>query len=56
MEGWTLDDVEKANAYEELPENARLYVEKIEELMGVPADIVSVGPKRDQTFMRKELL
>lgn len=56
MDGWKLEDVEKAETYEELPENAKKYVEKIEELTGVPADIVSVGPKRSQTFMRKELL
>lgn len=56
MDGWKLEDIEKASTYEELPENAKKYVKKIEELIGVPADIVSVGPKRSQTFMRKELL
>jgi adenylosuccinate synthase len=55
MPGWHLDDVEKAVAYKDLPENARAYVQKIEELLGLPADIVSVGPKRDQTFMRKDI-
>lgn len=56
MDGWKLEDIEKAETYEQLPENAKKYVEKIEELTKVPADIVSVGPKRSQTFMRKELL
>jgi adenylosuccinate synthase len=55
MKGWTMEEVLKAKTYEELPENARLYVEKMEELSGVPADIVSVGPKRSETFIRKEL-
>ncbi|MBN2286274.1 MAG: adenylosuccinate synthase [Tissierellales bacterium] len=55
MPGWHLDDVEKAVTYKDLPENARAYVQKIEELLGLPADIVSVGPKRDQTFMRKDI-
>ena len=55
MPGWQLEDVLKAENYEELPENAKAYVEKIESLLGVPADIVSVGPKRSETFMRKEL-
>ena len=45
MDGWTMEDVLKAKTYEELPENARLYVEKMEELSGIPADIVSVGPR-----------
>lgn len=56
MDGWKLEDVEKAQSYEELPENAKKYVAKIEELTGVGCDIVSVGPKRNQTFMRKEML
>ncbi len=55
MDGWRLDDVVKAKTYNQLPKNAKIYVEKIEELLGLPADIVSVGPKRSETFTRKEL-
>jgi len=36
--------------YEELPENARKYVERIAEVTGVPLGIVSVGPNRSQTI------
>ena len=36
--------------YEELPENARKYVERIAEVTGVPLGIVSVGPNRNQTI------
>ena len=35
-----------------LPENAKRYVERIEELTGVPIKIVAVGPRRDQTIIR----
>ena len=52
MDGWSLEEVEKAEKYEELPENSKKYVEKIEELTNLKADIVSVGPKRSETFIR----
>lgn len=48
-------DITKAKSYEELPENARRYVEKIESFIGVPVKIVSVGPRRDQTIMRGKI-
>ena len=41
--------------YEELPENAKKYVAKIEELVGVSVDMVSVGPNRAQTIVRKNI-
>ena len=37
----------------ELPENARKYIEKIEQTVGVPIDIVSTGPDRVETIMLK---
>jgi adenylosuccinate synthase len=36
-----------------LPGNARCYLEKIEELAGLPIDIVSTGPDRSQTIVRR---
>jgi adenylosuccinate synthase len=38
--------------FEELPPEAAQFVERIEELVGVPADIVGVGPARTQTISR----
>lgn len=55
MPGWSLKQIKKASVYEELPENAKKYIEKIEELTGINCDIVSVGPARKQTFLRKEM-
>lgn len=52
--GWKTD-ISAAKTYEELPVNAQKYIERIEVLTGVPVSIVSVGPRRDQTIVRKEL-
>ncbi|MCS0210203.1 adenylosuccinate synthetase, partial [Vibrio alginolyticus] len=38
--------------FEELPVAAQKYVLRIEELMGVPVKMVSVGPGREQMIMR----
>ena len=38
--------------YEDLPENAKKYIEKVEDLIGAPIGIISVGPDREQTIFR----
>ena len=38
------------NAYEDLPANAKAYVDRIQELIGVGFDIISTGPHRDETI------
>ena len=49
MPGWktALDAV---TSPEGLPENARKYLARMAELIGAEIDIISVGPRRDQTF------
>ena len=37
--------------WEDLPEQARNYLDRLCELLGVPLDLVSVGPHRDQTII-----
>lgn len=54
FDGWD-DSVAEARSYDELPENAKKYIERIEEFTGTRVSIVSVGPKRDQTMRVKEL-
>jgi adenylosuccinate synthase len=39
--------------YEDLPENARAYLERLQTLVGVPISIISTGPDRDQTIIRQ---
>ena len=36
---------------EDLPEEARGFIKRIEELVGIPVDIISTGPKRQETIM-----
>ena len=49
--GWC-QDLTGMRAYEELPENAKKYIARLEELLGVKISIVSVGPDREQTIFR----
>ncbi len=35
---------------EDLPRNARAYIDRLEELVGVPIDMISTGPHRDETI------
>jgi adenylosuccinate synthase len=41
-----------ARRFSDLPKEAQAYVERIEELLGAPIDIVSVGPERGQAIIR----
>lgn len=54
FDGWD-SSVADARSYEELPENAKLYLKKIEEFTGVKIAIISVGPRRDQTMVVGEI-
>lgn len=49
FEGWT-EDITKAQTLEELPENARKYLEFIEKEIGCKIILVGVGPDRKQSF------
>lgn len=55
LEGWD-EDISKVKSYDELPENAKKYLEKIEELTDTKVKIFSVGPDRKQTILREEVL
>ena len=54
FEGWG-EEVANARSYDELPENAKKYLSRIEEFTGTRISLVSVGPKRDQTMRVKEI-
>ena len=55
LPGWK-EDITGIRNFDELPDNAKAYVAKIEELTGVPVGIISVGPDREQTIIRSEKL
>ena len=45
-------DVSDVRSFSKLPKAARRYIERIEELAGIPVTIVSVGAQRSATFFR----
>lgn len=49
--GWG-EDITKIREYDKLPENAKKYLARLEELLETPISIVSVGPNRDQTIFK----
>jgi len=51
MPGWD-EDLSAVTSWAGLPENARAYLLRLEELSGVPVGLVSVGPDRAQTFLK----
>lgn len=50
MDGWT-ENIQNASSFDELPQNAQNYIRRIEELIGIKASIISVGPGREQTIV-----
>ncbi|MBA1149326.1 adenylosuccinate synthase [Ectothiorhodospiraceae bacterium WFHF3C12] len=50
LPGWKTSTL-GVRRYEDLPENAKAYLAKIEELVGVPIDIISTGPDRNETIV-----
>lgn len=50
MPGWH-EDITGVKGLDDLPANARHYLERISQLTGVPVSIFSVGPDRDQTHL-----
>jgi adenylosuccinate synthase len=51
LPGWNVP-TRGARNFEDLPESARRYIAKLEEVTGVPAAIVSTGSERDDTIIR----
>ena len=54
LPGWT-EDITGCRSLDELPVNARNYLERISELCGVHISIFSVGPDREQTNLLEQL-
>ncbi|MCM1369031.1 MAG: adenylosuccinate synthase [Candidatus Amulumruptor caecigallinarius] len=55
LEGWS-EDITGVKSFDELPDAAKAYVRKIEELTEVPVGVISVGPDRTQTIIVSEKL
>ncbi len=50
LSGWT-DSTVGITEYDSLPENAKIYLKRLEALVGVPVDIISTGPDRKETII-----
>ena len=55
LPGWS-EELTGATSLEELPANARAFIERVQELIGVPIAMVSVGPAREQTILFEDVL
>lgn len=49
LPGWQ-ENITKVRKLADLPTNAKAYLDRISQLVGVPVEMVSVGPARDQTI------
>ena len=54
LDGWS-EDITGIKSYDELPANAKAYIAKVEELTKTEVAVVSVGPDREQTIIRKNI-
>jgi adenylosuccinate synthase len=52
FESWPEVDITKCRSYEELPRRARKYLERIEEVCGVPVGLIGIGPGRESIIQR----
>jgi adenylosuccinate synthase len=52
MEGWRCD-ISAAQSWEELPAQARRYLDMMEEAAGAPVEFISIGPDREQLIRRQ---
>lgn len=48
------EDISGCKKLEDLPAAAKNYIRRIEELTGVPVDIISVGPEREETILLQD--
>ena len=55
LDGWW-EDISHARTVEELPANARAYVQRVEELSGARISAIGVGPARDETIVVHDLV
>ena len=54
LPGWR-QDISHVRALGDLPAEARHYVRRVEQLLGAPVDMISVGPERDQAIVTRDV-
>jgi len=55
MPAWD-EDITECRTFEDLPQKAQDYVLRLEELSGAPISYIGVGPGRDQTIVRNDVM
>ncbi len=55
LKGWEAD-ISQVKSFENLPEEARNYIKRIESLIKIPVSMISVGPERSQIIIRDQNL
>jgi adenylosuccinate synthase len=55
LEGWMIP-TSQIRHYDDLPEAAKNYIKKIEEVADCPVKMISIGPKRDETILRYPIM
>ena len=55
LPGWS-EDISKAKLINDLPKNAKAYVEYLEKISGAPISAIGVGPGRDETIVVRDLI
>ena len=53
LPGWS-EEIFDCRSYDELPQNARSYLNRVSDLVGQPIEMVSVGAEREQTIVIKK--
>ena len=54
LPGWK-KDVTDVRTLGDLPTEARQYVRRVEQILGAPIDMISVGPERDQAIVTRDI-
>ena len=55
VQGWQ-EPTASVKSLDKLPDGARHYIKRIEDLIGVPIHMISTGPNRDETIMIKNII
>ena len=55
LAGWQEASV-GVKQYQDLPQNAQVYLDRIEALCGIPVDVISTGPDRAETILKRPIL
>ena len=50
LPGWD-EDIRTCRSWDQLPDTCRAYIRRVEELVGAPVGLVSVGPGRDEVIV-----